>query len=220
MDDIRAGIEKLQGQIDGLRARLDELERVSAEVEFTEPVDISLDSPVVEDLPEVIVPSSEPVETAPEAAEAAPEPEPVPVELEPAPVEPEAVPEPETVEPAPAEPEPVAVPEPEPVAEPEPEPEPVEPEPEPLKLDYQWAKDIPGGTVSNIISGISLNDRVLLINTLFKEDPLLFQQTIGAFNAMYSLREAYEHITSNFPDWNLSSDIVYRLMMAVRRKLK
>lgn len=209
MDDIRAGIEKLQGQIDGLRARLDELERESAEVEFTEPVDISLDSPVVEDLPEVTVPSAaEPVEPAPEAADVEPEPAP-------APVEPEAVPEPETVEPAPVEPEPVAVPEPEPepVAEPE-------PEPEPLKLDYQWAKDIPGGPVSNIISGISLNDRVLLINTLFKEDPLLFQRTIGAFNAMGSLREAYEHITSTFPDWNLSSDIVYRLMMAVRRKLK
>lgn len=209
MDDIRAGIEKLQGQIDGLRARLDELERESAEVEFTEPVDISLDSPVVEDLPEVTVPSAaEPVETAPEAADVEPEPAP-------APVEPEAVSEPETVEPAPEEPEPVAVPEPEPepVAEPE-------PEPEPLKLDYQWAKDIPGGPVSNIISGISLNDRVLLINTLFKEDPLLFQRTIGAFNAMGSLREAYEHITSTFPDWNLSSDIVYRLMMAVRRKLK
>ena len=201
MDDIRAGIEKLQGQIDGLRARLDELERESAEVEFTEPLDISLDSPVVEDLPEVTVPSAaEPVEPAPEAADVEPEPA-----L--APEEPESVSEPETVEPAPVEPEPVAVPEP-------------EPEPEPLKLDYQWAKDIPGGPVSNIISGISLNDRVLLINTLFKEDPLLFQRTIGAFNAMGSLREAYEHITSTFPDWNLSSDIVYRLMMAVRRKLK
>lgn len=193
MDDIRAGIEKLQGQIDGLRARLDELERESAEMEFTEPLDISLDSPVVEDLPEVTVPSAaEPVETVPEAADVEPEPAPAPVEPEPM-----AVPEPE----------------PEPVAEPE-------PEPEPLKLDYQWAKDIPGGPVSNIISGISLNDRVLLINTLFKEDPLLFQRTIGAFNAMGSLREAYEHITSTFPDWNLSSDIVYRLMMAVRRKLK
>ena len=209
LDDIRAGIEKLQGQIDSLCARLDELERESADVEFTEPVDISLDSPVVEDLPEVIVQSAEPVETAPEATVAEPEPESV---------EPEAVPELETVEPAPVEPEPVAVPEPEP--QPVAEPEPVEPEPEPLKLDYQWAKDIPGGPVSNIISGISLNDRVLLINTLFKEDPILFQQTIGAFNAMGSLREAYEHITSNFPDWNLSSDIVYRLLMAVRRKLK
>ena len=121
----------------------------------------------------------------------------------------------EELEPA-AEPEPVS--EPEPAAEPEPVP--AAPKVMSVPLDYQWAKDIPGGLVSNIISGISLNDRVLLINTLFKEDPILFQQTIAAFNAMASLSEAVEHVRSHFPDWNLSSDIVYRLMMAVRRKLK
>lgn len=113
--------------------------------------------------------------------------------------------------------------EPAPVAEPEPAVEPgveSQPEPVPAALDYQWAKDIPGGPVSNIISGISLNDRVLLINTLFKEDPILFQQTIAAFNGMAALSEAVEYVRTNFPGWNLGSDIVYRLMMAVRRKLK
>ena len=106
-----------------------------------------------------------------------------------------------------------------PIPEPVPEPEP-EPEPERLNLDYRWAKDIPGNPVSNIISGISLNDRVLLINTLFKEDPILFQKTIGALNGMVTLEEAVEYVRNEFPAWNLGSDIVYRLMMAVRRKLK
>lgn len=110
-------------------------------------------------------------------------------------------------------PEPESAEEPEPVREPE-------PKPVPAALDYKWAKDIPGGPVSNIISGISLNDRVLLINTLFKEDPILFQQTIAAFNGMAALSEAVEYVRTNFPGWNLGSDIVYRLMMAVRRKLK
>lgn len=110
-------------------------------------------------------------------------------------------------------PEPESAEEPEPVREPE-------QKPVPAALDYQWAKDIPGGPVSNIISGISLNDRVLLINTLFKEDPILFQQTIAAFNGMAALSEAVEYVRTNFPGWNLGSDIVYRLMMAVRRKLK
>jgi len=86
--------------------------------------------------------------------------------------------------------------------------------------DYQWTKDLPGGPVSNIISGISLNDRVLLINTLFKEDPMLFQNTIGAFNHMECFADACDYIQDHFPDWNLSSETVYRLMMAVRRKLK
>ncbi|MBR6457974.1 MAG: hypothetical protein IKS71_05190 [Bacteroidales bacterium] len=86
--------------------------------------------------------------------------------------------------------------------------------------NYQWMIDLPGGPVANVISAISLNDRVLFINTLFKEDPSLFQQTIAAFNEMESINEAVSYVIANFPDWNLNSEVVYRLMMAVRRKLK
>ena len=83
-----------------------------------------------------------------------------------------------------------------------------------------WRTDRPGYPVKNIISAISLNDRLLLINALFKEDPVLFQDTIAKFNAMASLQEAIEYIEANFNDWNLNSEPVYRLMMAVRRKLQ
>ena len=82
-----------------------------------------------------------------------------------------------------------------------------------------WRTDRPGMPVKNIISGISLNDRVLLINVLFREDPMLFQDTIAKLNAMGSLNEALEYISGNFPEWDLNSEPVYRLMMAVRRKL-
>lgn len=82
-----------------------------------------------------------------------------------------------------------------------------------------WRTDRPGMPVKNIISAISLNDRVFLINTLFGEDPLLFQDTIAKFNAMGSLSEALAYIAGNFPGWDMNSEPVYRLMMAVRRKL-
>ena len=82
-----------------------------------------------------------------------------------------------------------------------------------------WRTDRPGMPVRNIISAISLNDRVYLINTLFGEDPMLFQETISKFNAMGSLSEALAYIGENHPDWDMNSDAVYRLMMAVRRKL-
>ena len=85
--------------------------------------------------------------------------------------------------------------------------------------NYQWMIDLPGSPVANVISAISLNDRVLFINTLFKEDPSLFQQTIAAFNGMESINEAISYVIATFPDWNLNSEVVYRLMMAVRRKL-
>jgi hypothetical protein len=83
-----------------------------------------------------------------------------------------------------------------------------------------WKTAMPGTPVKNVISAISLNDRVLFINTLFKEDPMAFQEAIAAFNAMSSFDEAEEYVRTNYPDWNLNSDLVFRLMMAVRRKLK
>lgn len=83
-----------------------------------------------------------------------------------------------------------------------------------------WRTAIPGTPVKNIISAISLNDRVLFINTLFGEDPMRFQNTLSELNAMSSLAQAEEYITANFHDWKMESDVVYRFMMAVRRKLK
>ena len=82
-----------------------------------------------------------------------------------------------------------------------------------------WRTDRPGLSVRNIISAISLNDRVMLINVLFGEDPILFQETIAKFNAMGSLDEALAYIAEHHPDWDMASEPVYRLMMAVRRKL-
>ena len=83
-----------------------------------------------------------------------------------------------------------------------------------------WRTDRPGYPVKNIISAISLNDRLLLINSLFKEDPMLFQGTIAKFNEMGSLQEAIDYVKENFKDWALNSEPVYRLMMAARRKLQ
>lgn len=82
-----------------------------------------------------------------------------------------------------------------------------------------WKKDRPGTPVKNIISAISLNDRVLFIRSLFREDPMLFQQTIAELNAMKKLEEGEKYLLGHFPEWKMNSDIVYRFMMAVRRKL-
>ena len=85
---------------------------------------------------------------------------------------------------------------------------------------FQWMNDMPGGEVANMISGISLNDRVLFINTLFREDPSLFQSTISTLNGMKSLEDAIAWLVARFPEWNLNSEVVYRFMMAACRKLR
>ncbi|MBR4479194.1 MAG: hypothetical protein IKO88_04240 [Bacteroidales bacterium] len=173
-----------------------------------DPIDISLDEIEVDMAPEApAVPEAKPAAAAPEAVPA---------------------------------PSPAATPAPAPAAPEEPDPE------EELLMDgpartnindkqgrnvrkavmdvvgqkLAWKTAMPGTPVKNVISAISLNDRVLFINTLFKEDPMAFQEAIAAFNGMASFDEAEEYVKANYPDWNLNSDLVFRLMMAVRRKLK
>ncbi len=83
----------------------------------------------------------------------------------------------------------------------------------------KWKTDLPGTPVRNIISAISLNDRVLMINKLFSEDPQLFRQTLADLNAMESFADAEDYVSGHFSGWKMDSEPVYRFMMAVRRKL-
>ena len=192
--EIKDYLHKIEKSVE----ELESLQVKTPEAEPYEPVDLDID------LPEEAQP--EPVQEPVPAPEPEPEPEP----------EPMAAPEPEP------EPEVAPEPQPEPIVEPETEEE--MPKPGPAIIDAvtrkrAWEIDMPGAPVGNILSAISLNDRLLFINTLFKKDPILFQDTIRLFNGMDSLAAAEGYIQEHFPDWNLESDTVYRFMMAVRRKL-
>jgi len=89
-----------------------------------------------------------------------------------------------------------------------------------MAADCAWRKDMPGSPVRDIRSAISLNDRVIFINLLFKEDAQTFVDTLAKINTMETLDQAVEYICTAFPSWDLNSDLVYRFMMAVRRKVK
>lgn len=82
-----------------------------------------------------------------------------------------------------------------------------------------WRTDMAGSPVRDLLSAISLNDRVQFINVLFDEDPVKFQQVRAKINAMTSLDDVVTYLTSNF-NWDMSSQVVYRFMMAVRRKVQ
>ena len=83
-----------------------------------------------------------------------------------------------------------------------------------------WRTDMPGSPVKDVRLAISLHERVLFINHLFSEDPMLFQTTINRINASESLEQVVDYVKETFPQWNLESDLVYRFMMAVRRKIR
>ncbi len=82
-----------------------------------------------------------------------------------------------------------------------------------------WLTDIAGIPVRDVRSAISMNDKILFINTLFGEDPLVYQEVIQKINASPDLKQAIVYLLRRFPAWNLDSDVVYRFMMAVRRRL-
>ena len=90
---------------------------------------------------------------------------------------------------------------------------------EKMEQKEAWRTAMPGTAVKDVRSAISLNDRVLFIRELFGGDAGLFQKAVDDINAMGSLDEMVAYVNERHPGWDLDSDTVYRLMMAVRRKL-
>ena len=83
-----------------------------------------------------------------------------------------------------------------------------------------WRKDMPGPEVKDVRSAISLNDRVMFISSLFREDSMLFQDVVSKINAQTSIDKVVSYLEETFPEWNMDSELVYRFMMAVRRKIR
>lgn len=84
----------------------------------------------------------------------------------------------------------------------------------------RWYTDIPGSEVKDVRSAISLNDRVLFICSLFRDDSMLFQDVVNRINSFPTLEKAVEYLSEIFPEWDIYSDNVHRFMMAVRRKIR
>ncbi len=246
LSEIKSMMASVRSQLEMLDTKMAELQQIVDPEDFVAEsidIDIEMDDVVEETATEVVtlqeIPLEEPtVEDLPEAdepvAQAEPEPE-SESQLEPEPeLEPESEPqlEPES-ESQPVE-EPVKI---ETSIE-EDIPESIFAEPEVVTVatkakaaarpsindmmadNCAWRHDMPGPTVKDIRSAISLNDRVIFINLLFDEDAQTFVNTLAHINTLGTLDQAVEYITSQFPSWDMNSDLVYRFMMAVRRKVK
>lgn len=240
LSEIKAMMATIRQQMEMLDAKMAELQQMSRfEGEEVAPIVLDIDTfdlPVEEvpeeipapaepsddlpfDLPVEETPVEEPVQEAPVAAE--PEIEPVVEPLAEAASEPmtEDLPEEILLEDHAAEDTAPII-----VAEPEPEVV-VKPLVKEAIIDAMtekqaWRTDMPGTQVKDVRLAISLHERVLFINHLFSEDPMAFQTTVNKVNASASLDEVVEYVKETFPQWDLDSDLVYRFMMAVRRKIR
>ena len=240
LSEIKAMMATIRQQMEMLDAKMAELQQMSRfEGEDVAPIVLDIDTfdlPVEEvpeempapaepsddlpfDLPVEETPVEEPVQEAPVAAE--PEIETVVEPLSEAASEPMTEDFPEEIlleDHAAEETAPIIV------AEPEPEVV-VKPLVKEAIIDAMtekqaWRTDMPGTQVKDVRLAISLHERVLFINHLFSEDPMAFQTTVNKVNASASLDEVVEYVKETFPQWDLDSDLVYRFMMAVRRKIR
>lgn len=226
LSEIKEMMASIRSQLEILDAKMAELQQaVDQEDADVVPIDLDLGDdlqvyPAVEDEPVPEPVAEEPAEAVdvtdddlpfgdfPE--ETAPSAEEVPAE------EPVVEEEPDDDLPIFAEPEPVAKAAPVVTEEPKVKQTVID-----AMTDRQaWRTDMPGTQVKDIRSAISLNDRILFINYLFNEDPMAFQEALTKINQMGSLDEVTAYVVECFPDWNLESDVVYRFMMAVRRKVR
>lgn len=82
-----------------------------------------------------------------------------------------------------------------------------------------WRTDVPGAPVKDVRGAIALMDRVIFINKLFRADPMAFQDALTQINQMETLDQAVDYLSAGHPEWNMDSEIVYRFMMAIRRKV-
>jgi hypothetical protein len=236
LSEIKAMMATIRQQMEMLDAKMAELQQMSRfEGEDVAPIVLDIDTfdLPVEEVPEEIPAPAEPSDDLPFDLPVEETPVEEPVQEAPVAAEPEI----ETVVEAASEPMTEDLPEeilledhaaeetaPIMVAEPEPE-EVVKPLVKEAIIDAMtekqaWRTDMPGTQVKDVRLAISLHERVLFINHLFSEDPMAFQTTVNKVNASASLDEVVGYVKETFPQWDLDSDLVYRFMMAVRRKIR
>lgn len=225
LSEIKAMMSSIRSQLELLDAKMAELQQV-VEPQGVEVVPIDLDIDIADYEPAAEPAAGEPVNEEP-VDDDLPMAENEPVAEEPSVLEEADEPESEDVvadEPVDDDLPMFAEPEPELVAAPVidlmDEPEPKQAVIDAMTAKQAWRIDMPGTPVKDIRSAISLNDRIFFINYLFNEDPMAFQDTLTRINQMGALDEVVDLVVTEHPDWNLDSDVVYRFMMAVRRRIR
>ncbi len=82
---------------------------------------------------------------------------------------------------------------------------------------HAWEVDIPGSKINDVISAMTLNDRVVFARVLFDDDQEQMDLTLERINETGSFKEVLFDMRAAFPEWDESSDEVYRFYMMVRR---
>jgi chemotaxis protein histidine kinase CheA len=220
LKDFENRLAEIEKRLDDIESKLDKLEdmkEVPADNEFPEaepaedleegPVEEPVDEPLEEPVEEPAeVPEEENVNEVPTDAELSAEEE----------AEEEAEDEDaENARPEKTESERFAAEE---AAEPE-EEKPVAAKEEKSKPDwYDWEVDYPAAYVDDLIASMGLNDKMQFINELFNGKEIEFENVMQDIDTIGNFKKIVAHLREEYPQWDETSDIVYRFYMHIRRK--
>lgn len=232
LSEIKSLMATVRLHLEQLDAKMAQFQQMCEPQEYdVDPIEMDFDvfpSMVSDDLPfSLDVQSVVPDEPADEPLPVVPADSELPAPVQPEPEENEPEP-PASVQPEPVLSEPVPV-QPEPEEVESERPAPVQPEPESktasvavidaMATHHAWRNDMPGSAVKDVRAAIALVDRALFINTLFNEDAMAFLEALNYINQAGDLDTVVNYLAETYPQWDFDSDVVYRFMMAVRRKV-
>ncbi|HNY06213.1 MAG TPA: hypothetical protein PK500_01990 [Candidatus Egerieousia sp.] len=83
---------------------------------------------------------------------------------------------------------------------------------------YDWEVDYPADYVDDLIGSMGLNDRMQFINELFNGKEIEFENVIEEIDNIGNFKRIVGHLREEYPQWDETSDIVYRFYMHIRRK--
>jgi len=85
---------------------------------------------------------------------------------------------------------------------------------------YDWEYDYPAEYVDDIMGCMGINDKLEFVRELFHSDPMLFDSQMKEIDTMPNFKAIVQFFRMAHPEWDESSDTVYRLYMYIRRKFR
>lgn len=83
---------------------------------------------------------------------------------------------------------------------------------------YDWEVDYPADYVDDLIGSMGLNDRMQFTNELFNGKEIEFENVMQEIDNIGNFKKIVWHLREEYPQWDETSDIVYRFYMHIRRK--
>lgn len=85
---------------------------------------------------------------------------------------------------------------------------------------YDWEYDYPAEYVDNILDSMGINDKLEFVRELFNSDPAKFDSQMREVETMPNFKAIVQFFRQAHPEWDQSSDTVYRFYMHIRRKFR